>query len=179
MSSSPGTINGAISSSPEAAFLEEMRQRALRWIGSGAAVAVVGALVLATDLLGGASVVFGIAGVGYGLFLVWLGFAWLRLLPKAHTALIAPPINMRLKANRNMGVWKRSTNAQLWPNDSVTPPPLALFSETLHWAKPRYLTVDKVPAKVFGRPTAGATVVVSCSEGVLAGRIKRSQFDEG
>ena len=69
MSSSTGTTNLAISSSPEAAFLDEMRQRAVRWIASGAAVTLVAALILAADLLGTASVVFGGAGLIVGLYL--------------------------------------------------------------------------------------------------------------
>jgi hypothetical protein len=162
--------------SPEATFLDEMRQRALRWIGVGAVVTLVAALILAGNWLGETGVVIGGAGLIVGLFFVWFGFAWLRILPQARAALGESPTEARLETKRNPGVWKRSTNAQLWPMDSAATPSLAQFSETLHWAKPRYLAVDKVPAKVYGRPTTGATVVVSCLDGVLAGRIKRSHL---
>jgi hypothetical protein len=162
--------------SPETAFLGEMRQKAWRWMARGLAVGVVAVVVLAGHLLGKVGVVVGGVGAGYGLILIWLGVEWLRLLPYAHNALKMPPVDVRLEVKRNLGMWKRSTNAQLWPKDSVTPPSLAQFSETMHWAKPRLMSVDKVPAKVFGTPTTGAIVVVSCADGVVAGRIKRSHL---
>jgi hypothetical protein len=175
MSSMTGTTDLAAAPSPEAAFLDEMQQKARKWIASGTAATVIGALVLAANF-GEIGVVLGCAGVGSGLFFVWFGFAWLRLLPKARVALTMPATDVGLATGRKMGVWKRSTFAELWPKDSVNPPSLAQFSETMHWAKPRYLTVDKVPAKVYGYPIAGATVVASCPDGVVVGRIKRSHL---
>lgn len=172
-----GTTDLAAPPSPEAAFLDEMQQKAKQWIVIGVVLAVVSSLVLAANL-GEVGVVTGGAGLIFGLFLVWFGFAWLRLLPKARIALTLPPIDVRLQTWRGTGYWRRFTNAQLWPKDSVHPPSLAQFSETMHWAKPRYLTVDKVPAKVYGYPIAGATAVASCPDGVVVGRIKRSHFGE-
>lgn len=177
MSSMTSTTDLVAASSPEAAFLDEMQQKARKWIASGAAATVIGALVLAANL-GEVGVVFGGASVGFGLFLLWFGFAWLRLLPRARVAITIPPIDVRLETWRGIGFWRRFTNAQLWPKDSVTPPSLAQFSETMHWAKPRYMIIDKVPAKVYGYPIAGATVVASCPDGVVVGRIKRSHFGE-
>jgi hypothetical protein len=170
------TTEAAASPSLEAAFLDEMRGRATRWIGIGVLLAVVSACILVAELLGSKGVIVGCVGAGLGVFFVWFGFVWLRILPEAQAALAEPSIDVRLEAKRNAGVWQRSTNAQLWSKDSVTPPSLAQFSETFHWAKPRYLAVDKIPAKVYGTPIKNATVVVSCSDGVLVGRIKRSHL---
>jgi hypothetical protein len=169
------TTEAVISPSSEAAFLDEMRRLATRWIGFGFIAAVVGALVLAGQF-GEAGVILGSICAGAGLVYVWLGFAWLRLLPKARVALTIRPVDVRLQTRRNLGMLRRSTFAQLWPKDSVTPPSLAQFSETFHWAKPRYMMVDKIPAKIYGTPTKDATVVVSCPDGVLVGRIKRSHL---
>lgn len=168
----------ATTPSPEAAFLAEMQRNAKQWIGYGFVAAVVGGGVLAADL-GEGGVILGSVAAGCGLFFVWFGFAWLKLLPKARVALTMPPVDVRLETRRNPGLLRRTTFAQLWPKDSVTPPSLAQFSETMHWAKPRYVMADKVPAQVYGYPVAGAVVVASCAEGVVIGRIKRSHFGEG
>jgi hypothetical protein len=176
MSSMTSMTESPAAQSSEEAFLDEMKQKAGRWIVRGMIVGPVGVLVLVEQWFGEVGIVFGGAGVGYGILFVWFGIQWLRLLPAAHKALDMPPVDVRLEVKRNLGMWKRSTNAQLWHKDSVAPPSLAQFSETMHWAKPRFLTVDKAPAKVFGTPAKGATVVVSCSDGVLAGRIKRSHL---
>lgn len=172
-----GTTDLVAAPSPEAAFLDEMQRKAKQWIVIGVVLVVVGALVLAGNF-GEVGVIVGSVGVGFGLFLVWFGFVWLRLLPKARMALAIPPIDLGLETRRNIGLLRRTTFAQLWPKDAVHPPSLAQFSETMHWAKPRYMTVDKVPAKVYGYPIAGATVVASCPDGVVVGRIKRSHFGE-
>ena len=85
------TTEAVISPSSEAAFLDEMRRLAMRWIGFGFIAAVVGALVLAGQF-GEAGVILGSICAGAGLVYVWLGFAWLRLLPKARVALTIRPV---------------------------------------------------------------------------------------
>jgi hypothetical protein len=81
MSSMTSTTDPQTAPSPEVAFLDEMQQKARKWIASGAVATVIGALVLAANF-GEVGVVLGCAGVGSGLFFVWFGFAWVRLLPK-------------------------------------------------------------------------------------------------
>jgi hypothetical protein len=154
-----------------------MQERATRWTLGGVAAAVIGAILLAGHLLGHLGIVFGFVGVLGGPFFVFVGLSWFRLLPAAREALREVPLETRLEVQILKGGYgfSRSTKAQLWPIGSDDHW-LAKFSETMHWQTPRLLTVNRVPARVYGAPTRGTTVVVSCQEGVVAGRIRRSQF---
>jgi hypothetical protein len=163
--------------SREIAFLDDMKEWALRWILRGATAAAIGAILLAAHLLGHLGVVFGFVGVLGGPFFVVVGLLWLRLLPAARKALEEVPLEARIEVGILKGGYgfSRSTMARLW-----SPGPdsywLAKFSETMHWQTPRLLTVNRVPAQVYGAPTRGAAVVVTCSEGVVVGRIRGSRF---
>jgi len=172
-------MNGSLRSR-EIAFLDEMHEQATRWAGGGAAATVVGAILLAGNLLGHLGVVFGFVGVLGGPFFVAVGLAWFRLLPAAREALTMAPIEARLEVQIAKGGYgfSRSTMAKLWPagsNDRW----LAKFSETMHWQTPRLFSADRVPAHVYGAPARGAAVVASCSQGVVVGRIRRSHFHGG
>jgi hypothetical protein len=113
-----------------------------------------------------------IVGAGFELS----GLPGLRALSKARESLKTSPIDARLKTElgRSYGglPYKK---AQLWPDDSGSSRVLAQFVGG-QWSMPRYMTVDKVSAQVYGAPTRGEMVVVSCSEGMLFGRIGWSRY---
>jgi hypothetical protein len=166
--------------SRELALLDEMHERATHLALGGPAAAAIGAVLLAGDLGGHLGLVFGWVGVLGGPLFFFFGLAWFRLLPAAREALTETPIDVRLEVKLLRGGYgfKRFTMARLWPavpSDQW----LANFSETMHWQAPRLLTVNRVPARVYGAPTRGTAVVVSCSQGVVIGRIRRSRFERG
>jgi hypothetical protein len=163
--------------SREGAFLDEMREQASRWALSGAVATLIGAVLLAGHVLGHLGVIFGFVGVLGGPFFVGVGLAWLRLLPQARAALTEAPSQARLEVHMLKGGYgfNRATAATLWPVSSDERW-LAKFSETMHWQTPRFLSVNRVSAQVYGAPQRGAAVVVSCPEGVVVGRIRRSHL---
>lgn len=161
----------------ERAVLDEMHDEAMRLIWGGLAAAVVGAILLGAHAFAHAGLVLGFVGVLGGPLFVGLGLAWLRLLPAAQIALNEAPRDIRLEVKILKGGYgfSRFTMARLWSAD-VDGRELAKFSETVHWQKPRLFSVDRVPARVFGLPVRGAAVVVSCEEGIVVGRIRRSHI---
>jgi len=159
--------------SREATSLDRLEERSRWGIAIGVVLLTVGALVLATlssstaRLLGGLAVLCG-PGV------VW-GFAlYLRLLGQARESLKASPLDLLLERKLQLSKTTSAFPATLWAVDSQERP-LAWFSST-QWSVPLVMTADRVPARVYGAPTHRAVVVVSCSEGVLAGRISFSRF---
>lgn len=157
--------------SKEAAWLDGIERRANWGLTFGLVLAAVGALLLATT---SASAAGGVASfLGLGLL---LSFAyWRRLLPHARESLREPPLDLllerRLQLSRTEG-----TPARLWALDSREHP-LAWFG-SMQWSKPHFLTANMVPARVYGAPASRSVVVVSCSRGLLLGRIGLSRFDE-
>ena len=124
---------------------------------------------------------FGEVAGGAGLFLgacAFLGgLIWWRMLPAARRSLSATPVDVRLEVMVRRGyALMPSMAAQLWPSDSVSSAVLAQLGS--QWSWPRYRAVDKLPAQVYGAPTKGAVVVVSCPETVLVGRIRWSRFGD-
>jgi hypothetical protein len=168
---------GEIIESREGALLDEMYARATRLVLAGLAGVAIGVVLRLGDLGGHLGLVFGWVGVLGGSFFVLIGLGWFRLLPAAREALTQSPIAARLEVKVLKGGYgfSRFTMARLWPA-GPSDQWLANFSETMHWQTPRFLTVDRVPAKVYGAPVRGAAVVVSCPQGVVVGRIRGSRF---
>lgn len=163
----------------EGLVLDEMHDEALRLIMGGSAAVVIGGLLLAAHAFGHAGVVLGFVGVLGGPLFAGIGIAFLRLLPAARAALEQPPRDVRLEMKVLKGGYgfRRFTMARLWSADADGRE-LAKFSESVHWQKPKVFSVDRAPARIFGSPVRGAAVVVSCHEGVVVGRIRRSHVQK-
>ncbi|MFI4993270.1 MAG: hypothetical protein ACHQCH_06600 [Solirubrobacterales bacterium] len=100
---------------------------------------------------------------------------FLRLLPDARQALNTQPVDMMFERRYQLSrveAWR----ARLWTTD-VQDRPLAWFG-SVQWATPLLMTAHKVGAKVYGTPKLGSAVVVSCSQGLLVGRIILSHVDD-
>jgi hypothetical protein len=107
---------------------------------------------------------------------VSMGLWWLWRLPAAREALKSPPLDVRLEVTPlRAGYGARYTSVQIWPANSEDHM-LAKLKEMMHWQTPKYWSVTRTPAKLYGMPTRGTMVVVSCREGVVIGRIGRSHF---
>jgi hypothetical protein len=119
-----------------------------------------------------------------GLVFLWRGLSIQRYLPEARASLDQPTYDVRLEVEILRGYgFIPYAEARLWPSDPAMLPtegkvaqPLARFS----WqaSEPPLTALNAVPAKVYGPPTKGAAVVVSCPEAVVVARIKRSHFGE-
>lgn len=159
------------------ALLNEMRVLAGRMLIGGLVAFVVGAVLLAGQLLGHLGVIVGFVGIIGGPIFVSGGLGWFRLIPKAEQALKLPPQEVRLDVRLVQGGYgsRGYTMARLRPAGSGGRT-LAKFSSTMHWQIPRYLIVTDVPAQLYGVPRGGAVVVACCPQGVIAGRLKRSIF---
>jgi|GEM_PF-4596076 len=124
----------------------------------------------------GVGVVLSWAGVVVGLGLAWRGIRASSLLGLARSSLNGQAFDLRLETRVRRAAYggQPSTSALLWADDSGTP--LAWFDWQM--SQPQLVALDKTPAKVYGAPTRGAVVVVSCPQAIVAGRVKRSHFGE-
>jgi hypothetical protein len=160
--------------SRERAFVDRM-ERVTRWSFAGS-VALAGCGVVA--LTSFSSEIPGLAGglaVFFGVFIAWGYALFLRLLPDAREALNTQPVDMMFERRYQLSrveAWR----ARLWATDAQDRP-LAWFG-SVQWATPLLMTAHKVGAKVYGTPKLGSAVVVSCSQGLLVGRITVSHVDE-
>jgi hypothetical protein len=162
----------------QAAFLNDSEVYAKRRIGMGVIISVIGALLLAGHWLGQVGVLLGGVGVLTGPGFVWGYLRWLKVLPKAQESLKSEPLDVRLEIRIHPSYPHHYTTAWLWPADADKDGrPLARFSSA-RLSSPRNMAVDKVPAQVYGAPIRGAAVVVACTQGVLAGRIRWSRFGD-
>jgi hypothetical protein len=123
----------------------------------------------------GVGVILGWAGLVVGLGLAGRGLRASSLLSVARSSLNEQAFDVRLEIRvRRAYGGQPITSALIWGEDSATP--LAWFDWQM--SEPELVAVDKAPAKVYGAPTKRAVVVVSCSQAVLAGHVKRSHFGE-
>jgi hypothetical protein len=123
----------------------------------------------------GVGVILSWAGLVIGLGLAWRGLRASNLLKLARTSLVGEAFDvcLEIRVRRAYG-GQPTTSAFLWGDDSEMP--LAWFDWQM--SQPQLVAVDKTPAKVYGAPTRGAVVVVSCPQAIVAGRVKRSHFGE-
>jgi hypothetical protein len=160
-----------------ASFAGPSRERAFldRWSFAGSVVLAVFGVLAVTSL---SSEIPGLAGglaVFFGVFLAWGYVLYLRLLPQAREALDTQPVDMLFERRYRLSKWE-PWRARLWVTDGQERP-LAWFG-SVQWATPLFMTTQKVAAKVYGAPKSGSAVVVSCSQGVLVGRINLSHVDD-
>jgi hypothetical protein len=123
----------------------------------------------------GLGVILGWAGLVIGLGLASRGLRASNLLKLARTSLVGEAFDvcLEIRVRRAYG-GQPTTSALLWGDDPGTP--LAWFDWQM--SQPQLVAVDKTRAKVYGAPTRGSVVVVSCPQAVVAGRVKRSHFGE-
>ncbi|MGN6257337.1 MAG: hypothetical protein ACTHN3_06270 [Solirubrobacterales bacterium] len=124
----------------------------------------------------GVGVILGWAGLVVGLGLAWQGIRASSLLGAARSSLNGQAFDLRLETRVRRAAYGGlpTSSALLWGDDPQTP--LAWFDWQM--SQPQLVAVDKTPAKVYGAPTRGAVVVVSCPQAIVAGRVKRSHFGE-
>jgi hypothetical protein len=168
------TAAGMALPSRESALLDRLEEQT-RW---GIAISVisfaVGVLTLISFSSSTALILGGLA-VFCGPCMVWSFLRYMRLLAQARELLKLAPLDLLLE--RRFKVSRiESFPARLWALDSQERP-LAWFS-SVQWSVPLFMTGYKMPAKVYGAPTRRAVVAVSCSKGLLVGRINMSHFDE-
>ena len=169
----PAPPAGLAIPSREAACLDRLAERSKWGIAVGLVLLAVGTGVLAT-LSSGTARLFGAVGAFCGLGFIWGFVLYLRLLGRARESLKVSPLDLLLERKFQLSKTASAFPATLWAVDSRERP-LAWFSST-QWSVPLVMTADRVPARVYGAPTRGAVVVVSCSKGVLAGRISFSRY---
>jgi hypothetical protein len=160
----------ALSATPvrEAAALERMSEGARWFLSIGAIVSVSGALVHAS-LSHGAVRVAGLLAIACGLVSMLGGVRWLRLLDRARQALDGPVRDVLLVRHVELLSRTEPWNSELLAWDAHEQP-LAKLG-TWQWARPLFMAADRVPARVYGQLTRRSAVVVSCSDGVVAGRV--------
>lgn len=169
----PAPAAGLAIPSREAACLERLAERSKWGIAIGLVLLAVGTGVLAT-ISSGTARLFGGVGAFCGLGFVWGFVLYLRLLGQAREVLKVSPLDLLLERKFQLSKTASAFPATLWAIESQERP-LARLSST-QWSVPLIMTADRVPVRVYGAPTHRAVVVVSCPEGVLAGRISSSRF---
>jgi hypothetical protein len=160
--------DAAVSCVREAAALERMSEGARWFISIGAVAAVAGAVVHAS-LSHGAVRVAGLLAIAGGLVGVLCGVRWLRLLADARRALTGPVREVLLVRHLELLSRTEPWNSELLAWDAHERPLVKLGA--WQWARPLFLAADRVPARAYGRLTHRSAVVVSCSAGVVAGRV--------
>lgn len=174
--SAPTTTSAdlATHSSRELALLDKIEGRAKSGVVIGVILFAVGVLTFAVSSSGTARLLGGLA-IFCGFGLVWSLVRYRRLLVGARESLKESPLDLLFERRFQLSR-VQAFRARLWTLDSEERP-LAWFG-SMQWSAPMFMTADRVPAQVYGAPTHGAAVVVSCSEGLLLGRINLSRFDD-
>jgi hypothetical protein len=154
--------------SREAAALARMTEHARWCLSIGAVASVAGALAHASLSAGsarGASLLVTVVGLG----LAWSGARWLRALASARKSLEGPARDVLLV--RHVELLSRTepwnTTLLAWDAHEWLLAKLGAWQ----WATPPFMVADGVPARVHGPLTRRSAVVVSCSAGVLTGRV--------
>lgn len=155
-----------------AASLDRIERRANWGFTLGTALLVVGALIVGTS----SSAAAAFLAIFFGLGFMWTYARWRRLLPSARESLRQAPLDLLLERKFRLSRIVGS-RARLWALDGQERP-LAWFGPSMQWSEPLFMTAEMLPARVYGTPTCRSVVVVSCSRGLLVGRIGLSCFDE-
>jgi hypothetical protein len=156
----------------EDASLDRIERRANWGLAIGTALFVVGALIVGTSSSAGTALLAIFFGLGF-----MLTFArWRRLLPHARESLREAPIDLLIERTFRLSRVEGS-RARLWALDGQERP-IAWFGPSMQWSEPFFMTAEMLPARVYGTLTRRSVVVVSCSKGLLVGRIGLSRADE-
>jgi cobalamin biosynthesis protein CobD/CbiB len=158
--------------SEEGAWLDRVERRANWGLAISAALLVVGAILVATS----SSAAAAFLAIFFGLGFIWTFARWRRLIPHARESLRQAPLDLLLERRFRLSRIE-SSRSRLWALDGQERP-LAWFGPSMQWSQPLFMTAEMLPARVYGAPTSGSVVVVSCSRGLLVGRIGLSRFDE-
>jgi hypothetical protein len=145
-----------------------MREGA-RWLVSAGAVASAAGALVHASLSHGVVRVAGLVAMAVGVATALGGVRWLRLLADAGAALEGPARDVLLVRHVELLSRTEPWNAELLAWDAHEQPLAKLGA--WQWAAPLFMATDRAPARVYGRLTRRATVVVSCSAGVVAGRV--------
>jgi hypothetical protein len=120
--------------------------------------------------------ILGWVGVIVGPAFIWSALRGWSVPSAARHALEGPTSDVGLEVNLRRGYGGSPyASARLWQLDSGPSMPLAQFG----WLQVEpIVAADKVPAKAYGVPSRGAVVLVSSSDTVLVGRVRRSHLGE-
>lgn len=163
---------GAETPSAESSFLDKRAERSQWATASGLVVTPAGVMLLSA-FSSHAAHLAGILAVILGICLIWGGVAWSKMVRKARAVLTMAPIDLTLDRswsfdrNEPWKAWLRSPDS---PDERI-----ARFGA---WQLPsrRFMTAEHLPVRVYGRPSAGAVVLVSSDQGMLLGSIRSSSF---
>jgi hypothetical protein len=169
------TASSAVPPAREAACLDRLEERARWWIAVGAIALVVGIFVWMSSCSGTPRLLGGLAtfcGAGF----VISGPGNLRLLKLARQSLRFPPRDFLFERKFQLTRGGNSWPASLRSRESQQL--IASFGWN-QWSVPFSMVGEQMSARVYGDPTRRSIVVVSCADGVLAGRISLSRFSDG
>jgi hypothetical protein len=164
-------------------FLEWVERRAKQLMWAGLLATVAGVLVLILIPANHPSprrdprVIFiGVTLIG-GPFFALIMPRWLSLIRQARRVITEPPSDVFLTARFRRTLYGGAKDGAWLFADADSNLPIAGFSLGMTpWSRPYRLTVARTPAKIYGMPTHRALVVVASAEGMLVGRIGRTEY---
>lgn len=156
----------------ESSFLDSRAERSQWATASGLVVTPTGVMLLSA-LSSHAAHLLGLVAVILGPCLIWGGVAWSKMIRKARATLTMTPLDLTLDRSwtfsrtEQWNAWLHSPDS---PDDQV-----ARFGA---WQLPsrRFMTAEQLPVRVYGKPSAGAVVLVSSPQGMLLGSIAFSSL---